>query len=204
MSKRYDEIMAHIEVTDEMKSRILNNIQKADITASQKNVIHFPDVKKYLPIAACFALLLVSVLTLPHALMPDSSDNPILAPNNDIVKVSSIEELSNTVGYEVEIPFVAEQIEYTAYWQEMAQISYTGEGQTLIYRKSVGEEDNSGDYTDYQNCIEVEINTISVQLKGNAETFNLAIWNANGYSYSIQVGKGLSAEQFIELIEDSF
>ena len=136
--------------------------------------------------------------------MPDSSDNPILAPNNDIVKVSSIEELSNTVGYEVEIPFVAEQIEYTAYWQEMAQISYTGEGQTLIYRKSVGEEDNSGDYTDYQNCIEVEINTISVQLKGNAETFNLAIWNANGYSYSIQVGKGLSAEQFIELIEDSF
>lgn len=196
--------MAHIEVTDEMKSRILNNIQKADITAPQKNVIHFPDVKKYLPLAACFALLLVSVLTLLHALMPDSSDNPILAPNNDIVKVSSIEELSNTVGYEVEIPFVAEQIEYTAYWQEMAQISYTGEGQTLIYRKSVGEEDNSGDYTDYQNCIEVEINTISVQLKGNAETFNLAIWNANGYSYSIQVGKGLSAEQFIELIEDSF
>ena len=107
--------------------------------------------------------------------MPDSSDNPILAPNNDIVKVSSIEELSNTVGCEVESPFVAEQIEYTAYWQEMAQISYTGKGQTLIYRKSVGEEDNSGDYTDYQNCIEVEINTISVQLKGNAETFNLAI-----------------------------
>ena len=45
LSKRYDEIMAHIEVTDEMKSRILNNIQKADITAPQQNVIHFPDVK---------------------------------------------------------------------------------------------------------------------------------------------------------------
>lgn len=41
LSKRYDEIMAHIEVTDEMKSRILNNIQKADITAPPKECDSF-------------------------------------------------------------------------------------------------------------------------------------------------------------------
>lgn len=208
LSKRYDEVMAHIEVTDEMRSRILNNIQKADVTAPKKNLLHFPGAKKYLSIAACFALLLVGALTLPRYLTPDSPENPILAQNDDIVNVSSIEELSDTVGFEVNnisgLPFEVEQTEYTAYWQEMAQVSYAGEGQTLIYRKSVGEEDNSGDYTDYKNCINIEANHISAQLKGNGESYNLAIWNVDGYSYSIYSENGLSAEEFIKIIDDNF
>ena len=56
--------------------------------------------------------------------------------------------MDNIVG----LPFEMEQTEYTSYWQEMAQVSYTREGQTLIYRKSVGKEDNSGNYTNYQNA----------------------------------------------------
>ena len=73
------------------------------------------------------------------------------------------------------IPFNVEHTEYTAYWQELAQVSYTGDDKTLIYRKSLGEEDNSGDYTNYENHLDIEVGRASVQLKGNGENFNLAI-----------------------------
>ena len=183
LKKRYDEIMDYIEVTEQMRSRILNNIQQADVSAPQNNIIHFSNIRKYLPIAACFVLLLVCTLTITHYLAPDSPDDPIvLAPGSDIVNVLSIEELADTVGFEVEnlsgIPFNVEHTEYTAYWQELAQVSYTGDDKTLIYRKSLGEEDNSGDYTNYENHLDIEVGRASVQLKGNGENFNLAIWKS--------------------------
>lgn len=208
MSKQYDEIMAHIKVTDEMRSRILDNIQNANVTTPKKNLIPFSSVKKYLSIAACFAILLVGALALPRYMTPDSSENTILAPNGDIVNVSSIEELSETVGFEVNnltnLPFAVEQTDYTAYWQEMAQVSYTGDGNKIIYRKSVGEEDNSGDYTDYKNYTDIEVNHISVQLKGNEESYHLAIWSVDGYSYSVCSENGLSAEAFVKIINAGF
>lgn len=210
MSKRYEEVMSHIKVTEEMRNRILNNIQSADITAPKRNVISFRTVKKYLPAAACFLLLLVGALAFPRSLTPDLSENPPLAIGGGIVEVSSIEELSETVGFEVEdiagLPFDVEQTAYTSYWQELAQVSYTGEGQTLLYRKSVGEEDNSGDYTDYETCIDVEVNHISVQLKGDADSFHLAVWHTDGYSYSLSVQSenGLSEAEFIKIISESF
>ena len=36
LKKRYDEIMDYIEVTEQMRSRILNNIQQADVSAPPK------------------------------------------------------------------------------------------------------------------------------------------------------------------------
>lgn len=38
MKKQYDEVMDKIEVTDEMRSRILGNIQKMDIETAPKKM----------------------------------------------------------------------------------------------------------------------------------------------------------------------
>lgn len=201
LSKKYDEVMAHIEVTDEMKSRILDNLRKADAAPKQK-VINFYVIRKYLPVAACLALLLIGAFAVSRVI-PASHDNQVLAPA-DIENVASAKELSDKVGFEVYdisgLPFEAEQTEYTAYWQEMAQVTYTGKGQTITYRKSAGTGDNSGDYTAYDNCVNVEVNGITIQLKGDGETFRLALWSNGGYAYSIQSDNGLDEAAFVEMI----
>ena len=48
MKKRYNEIMDRIEVTDEMRARVLNNLQDADLMKhTQPKVVGFSSIKKY-------------------------------------------------------------------------------------------------------------------------------------------------------------
>ena len=114
MKKRYDEIMDRIEVTDEMRARILNNLQDADLMKhTQPKVVGFSSIKKYLSIAACFAILLAGVLTLPGLLDRGRQPSEVLNPGADIVDAASMEELSEMIEFEVEevagLPFTPEK-----------------------------------------------------------------------------------------------
>lgn len=206
MKKRYDEIMDKIEVTDEMRSRILQNIQRADIASQPKTkVIRFPAIPKYLSIAACFAVLLIGALIVPHLLNPEQGNEPgLMAPGGDIVTVDSAGALSQAVGFEVndltDLPFTVDETTYTAYWQEMAEITYTGDGQSVTFRKSIGEDDNSGDYSTYENVMEKELNGNTVTLKGNGNAYTLAVWSDDNFSYSLQISDGISVMEWESLI----
>lgn len=65
MTLKYDELMDRIEVTPEMRQRILKNIETADLTPDKK-VLRFHHLKQYLAAAACFALLITGIYTLPQ------------------------------------------------------------------------------------------------------------------------------------------
>ncbi len=69
MSK-YQEVMNHIKVDDEMKKRILQNVEKKLEEAPQEVVTPKPKVvpfKKYAAIAATFTVLLVGSYAVMHA-----------------------------------------------------------------------------------------------------------------------------------------
>lgn len=205
MSK-YDEIMDKIVVTAEMKNRILSNIKKSDIENNSR-VIRFRSYQKYLSIAACFVILLVGVVAIPKLLRTDTPEEPpvILDPINEIVEVNTIDELTEAVGFYVDdiasLPFEATEIIYTAYWGELAEVAYMNEEQTLFYRKSLGEEDNSGDYNIYESEIQIKVRNTVVTMKGNSGKYNLAVWTDSQYSYSISVTNGISKEDLINLVE---
>lgn len=206
MKKRYDEIMDKIEVTDEMRTRILNNLQEVDLAKhSQPKVVQFSSVKKYLSVAACFAILLLGVLTLP-GLLDCGPQQPaeVLNPGVDIVDVATLEELSEMVDFEVKevtgLPFTPEQESYTAFGKDMAQITYEGEGKTCTFRKSVGSEDNSGDYNAYYAVEEISAGEVTATLKGNDDSFTLAIWSDGAFSYSLRLSDGLTAAEWEALI----
>lgn len=209
MNKRYDKIMDSIKVTDEMRSRILQNVQRAEITPDRKSmVIRFSSVKKYIALAACFAVVLVGALTIPNLLTPKPpADLDGLTQNGDIVAVASAEELSAVVGFDVSdvssIPFTVEETDYTAYWQELAEIKYTGVGQTMTYRKSTGTEDNSGDYNTYDVVADKELQGVTFELKGSGELYYLAVWNTNGYSYSLSFAEGIDETALSGLLENN-
>lgn len=218
MEKAYDEIMDRIEVSVEMRNRILSNIQAIDLKEPVKKVVRFPAYKKYLSIAACFAVLLVGTIALlntgrinnPGVVAPEpgvASPGPeVVAPGPGIVEVASAEELSEAVGFEVTdisaLPFAVEKKTYTAYFQDVAEVRYDGDEQTAIFRKSIGTEDNSGDFNSYDAVEEISVGTVSVTLKGTPDLYTLAVWFDGEYSYSLQLSKGISETEWRGIISD--
>lgn len=203
--KQYDEIMNKIAVTDEMKARILENIQETDDeTKTVNEVARYKAVKRYLSVAACVALLLAGVLYAPRFLTPDDEDQAeLMGPGSGIITVTSAEELADTVGFEIEeiekLPFGVEETIYTSYG-DLAEISYIGENQSLTFRKSVGDEDNSGDYTVYDQTVSRSIGANKIEVKGDGELFYLAVWSMDGFSYSVSVENGIDAAVFTDII----
>lgn len=205
MSKRYDELMEHIDVTPEMRRRILSHIKQVDMTKdTAEKMVRFSHIRKFAALAACLAVVLVGVLTLPSLFyVPDNPD--VIAPGDGIVQVSSVDELAEQVGFEVAgldcLPFVADEVTYTAYWQDLAEITYSGDGQTAIYRKGTGSEDVSGDYGTYEDKTEVMADNVSVTLKGNNGSYSLATWTDGNYGYSIALSHGMDEDSWYALLK---
>ena len=210
--KRYDEIMDHIRVTDDMRSRILENIEAGDIAAERRRKQTGRTVTKLLSMAACLAVIIIAVSALRSPaqvspnddLQPNEGDDPgFVQGGADIVEPDSAAALSAAVGFEVndiDLPFTHEQTEYISYWHELAEIDYTGEGKTACYRKAAGTEDCSGDYNVYTDVTEFEAGSITVTLKGDAGQYTLAIWTDGSYSYSLSLSDGLSLSDWQALM----
>lgn len=203
MDNKYDEVMEHIEVTSEMRSRILANIENMDFAEKkQTKIVRFRNIKRFAALAACLAVMLVGALTLPN--LNIFNEPPVLG-NNDIVEVSSVEELSKTVGFEVgepgNLPFESESVVYTAYWGGMAEIIYTNDEQTAAFRKGIGDDDVSGDYNSYELTNEISVDGINAALKGSGETYTLAIWTDGGFSYSLSLSEGVGEAEWIVMLQ---
>ncbi len=156
-----------------------------------------------------------------------ATEESALSIANGMVDVSSDEELSQAVGFAVPdiagyltevLSFTGEEIIYTSYWGEMAQITYRGTvsddasgdaaadrgsgeaSDEFCFRISEGTEDNSGDYNTYADVRTVFAGDSRVTLKGNGEKAVLAIWSADGYSYSLSAPYGLSDSEWEALV----
>lgn len=204
MDKKYDEVMEHIEVTPEMRSRILGNIDAMDIAErKQAKLVHFPNIKRFAALAACLAVMLAGVWALPE--LQNTPDDRSVLGNNYIVELSSVEELSETVGFEVaepgNLPFEPESVAYTAYWGEMAEIVYTNGEQTAVFRKGIGPDDVSGDYNSYELMSEILVNDVNATLKGNGESYTLAIWTDSGFAYSLSLNEGIGEAEWIKILQ---
>ena len=198
MKRAYDEVMEHIQVTEEMRTRILEQLQNTDRRPAAR-VIPFSALKKYGSIAAGFILLLVGAIDLPRLLNPTEPEPPVLT-GPDIVEAASIQELSQLVGFEVRtdfsLPFQAEEITYCSYWNEMAQIEYSGGGCSAMYRQSLGTDDNSGDYNTYGDITVMEVNGLDITLKGENGIYTLALWTDGDCAYSFALSPGAKADSW--------
>ena len=177
MGKAYDEIMEQVEVTEEMQARILSNIRTQKIHR-EKKILRYRKPLAYA--AAGLLLIMVGVSYLPKVQKngPETESEQFFV-GNGIEECSSIETLSGKVGFLVEelsgLPFTVDHTEYLSYWGDMAEIDYQGADETACYRKSKGEEDNSGDYNEYA---EVRILRRMVFLSRSREKTVLTGWRS--------------------------
>ena len=198
---KYDEVMEKLEVTPEMRARILQNVETQMAEPCKK-----PNrLRRFAALAACLAILLVGAAALPKLISsptPEESE-PTIA--NGMVEVASKEELSEAVGFPVKsaqsLPFFPQSIYYTSYWGEMAQIDYANGGSMACFRQSLGEEDNSGDWSEYPAQKSLTVNGCVVTLKGEADSYTLAIWQDGTYSYSLSLSAGQPASVWESIVE---
>lgn len=200
MKCKYNEVMDHVTVTEEMQNRILENVRT--YRPAKKRIV----VRKWLSAAACLVILLTGLLLMPGLLRKNQTEDPgNVSIANGIVEKDSLEQLSEAVGFPVAdvtgLPFTPGKITYWSYWDELAQVEYEGEGQSAMFRQSEGTEDNSGDYHEYACVKEMQVGETKVTLKGDTEQYTLAIWTDGESSYSMAIESGLSEETWAALIE---
>lgn len=204
MKNRYDKVMENIEVSAEMRDRILNNIKKLDLNKTPNKVVPFHNYKKYLSIAACFVILLAGSFAI-HNIKSLTNETPPDLAVPDIVEYSSAEELSKAIGFTVKeiqnVPLEVETVQYTAFWKELGEIQYAGQDNTVVLRMAVSDEEVSGDYAEYTSIKSIIINDYSVTFKGNNGKYNLAVWQTGGYSYSVQFTKAISQQEMLTTVQ---
>ena len=206
LSKSYKEIMEKIEISDEMRNRILTNISKEAFTPKKKT-LPFRKWKTLTSIAACIAVLIICGTVIPHLFHknPNTPDEFVTGPTAEIESFNSAKELSQKSGFMIQdisnLPFKPDSISYTLLWNELAEIEYDTANQQLIYRKAAETgNDISGDYNDYSQTHTEKINDIDITFKGQDDLCYLATWSFDGYSYSLNANPGISYDDMQEMI----
>lgn len=204
---KYTELMEKIQVTPEMKQKLIKRIENEDITYKKKNYFICYLRKNLLPMAACFALICTAVLAIWQPFQKEQPENPQgeLTATFGVFEAGSASELSEMVGFPVSdikaFASAADTITWLSYGPDLAEIDYESDDQIICYRKSEGNEDNSGDYNEYTQTNKIQIESSVINIKGNDGKYNLAIWNDGTYSYSINLSTALDKKQFIKLLK---
>lgn len=210
MSRSYHEIMEKIEVTDEMRIRILNNVSEQVFKTPHK-VVTLLHLRKMASIAACIALLLIGGTLMKNAFPPSSPppDQEMAGAVYGMEECKSLAELTQKAGFNVKdisetgVPFKITSTSYQWCWNEFAQIVYEGTDNSLTYRKTRGTDDISGDYNQYDQISDITINGINVTVKGNADLYYLATWHTKDYSYSISIDEGVTLKTLLGIVQNT-
>ena len=213
MTEAYNEIMEHIEVTPEMRRRVLENVETA---VKRPRVVRFSarSAKTLLSLAACAALIIFASLSVPDfrreadTAQDESADAQLgVSAAYGIEECAGREELSEKLGFDAAelayLPFDAQETEYCSYWGSMAQISYRAGDAEVMFRQARGSDDISGDYNVYETVLTVEINGAEATLRGNGGEFSGAVWQKDGFSYSVFCSPAVSQSEMQRIIESA-
>ena len=223
MSK-YNEIMEHIELNDEMRERIIGNIG-----ARQKRKRINTAVKMISAAAACLVIAVGAAALLNRDKPPQTPDDssPNVAKKDegvivagsvdsedgqtqygfDVQEYGGVQELSDTFGVELhditDLPFEVAEQSYSVMSGDFAEINYNGaNGEYCCIRAGKDTEDISGDYNEYGTVKEKDIDGTTVTFKENDKKYYLAVWIKDGHFYSVSLSEGTDEQKITELVRD--
>ena len=169
---KYNEVMARVTVSDETKNRILNEIGNADV--GQPKVVRYTNTGRYLAAAASFVFVLLGVLIVTLMNRQPYTGGDLTA--GPAVEYQSAKELRKASGIKIEdlqnLPFEPTETTYLDYRNNLVEIVYSDETQSLYYRVS----------------------------KGSGVLIYCALYEKSGRSYSIGSTAGLTWEQLEGMI----
>lgn len=137
----------------------------------------------------------------------------IIGMPNPFEEVDTLKEAAEKAGFEISVPDAPSEYPdriIRVIEGEMIEVVYADNAKTTedaVYegfriRKAAGTDDVSGDYNDYADEKTVTVGEYSVTLRGDGETWAVAVWTSNGYSYAVDAQDNpLTEEAMTELID---
>jgi len=120
---------------------------------------------------------------------------------NPYTEVESIEKAEEITGFTLDVPEWTGNRTVQVMDEKMIEvIDFNGEEEVRRFRKASGTDDISGNYNNYSDVKEEEINGNTVTLKGTDGAYELAVWNDGSYSYAVSTVE-MSESEFVKIIE---
>lgn len=190
-------------------------IDEAAPAEQKKKAMRFTPWVRYVSIAACAVLVIGAGIFAVTRRSGNIVDAPVLteeAGTSDFAQYVSpyadydtLEEAEKAVGFDITVPESCggySELSYIVISGEMLEVQYYhGDDYGMCVRKARGSEDISGDFNEYDNIAETQVNGNTVTIKGNGDEFSLALWVSGDYSYSVSVSSGISENALKEIIE---
>ena len=162
-------------------------------------------------------LLLITILILAFAFTACGGEANTEANNEEVnneiaspwIDCANLDEAAQVAGFDIDAPKRIDGYPKTfiqAMENEMIQVFYSDkdlEDETsaaVLIRKGFG-DDISGDYNEYAENKTVEMHGISVNLSGNDGLIYKALWQQDGFAYSIGADKGIEEALVNDLVE---
>lgn len=124
-----------------------------------------------------------------------SNENTQIA--NPWQSYSRLKDAKAQVSFDVTCPK-----EKDATYQIMDSELFEMDYEDVHLRKSISDEDNSGDYNEYDETWNLDVDGISVLCKGEDATTHCAIWYRNKFAYSMTSEKGMTEEQLNIIVKE--
>lgn len=206
LPSKYNRIMDRVEVTPEMKARLMANLAKPSLSEPARSRLRnrLSESRRFLYAVACLFIFAGGAFVAYNSLVQDEESKPPVEVVNGNEEFASLGELSAYLGFDVKevtaLPFVPTDTLYVSIAGKTAEIRYTAGERRLDLRMSRGSEDNSGDYEDYPNVAALRSSGHKVTIKGDANGFKLALWEDGDFAYSIRSDEALSKQQMSDLV----
>ena len=141
----------------------------------KNNIVPMRLARRILPFAACVVIVVAGLAVpqirqkIPQKPQKPGEEKPAVEGVYAPQEVASAEKLTDAVGFPVrDIASLKEKAtdrSYVTYGDGLAEITYRWDSQSICFRQSQGQEDNSGDYTHYAEEKLIVVGKYSVTFK---------------------------------------
>lgn len=158
-------------------------------------------MKKKIIISVAALAIIAAVFVVVVVINSHTKSESTLKSSSEILSAGQVEKDDTIAGFKMDYSdrlggYQATDVKTT---NNAIEVTYGNAG---FVRKTYGsdESDSSDDKTTYTESNEYQIDGLTVTFKGSDGLVYLAVWQANGYSYTISVNSGVSAEDMTEYV----
>ena len=148
-------------------------------------------------------LMVLSVISCNSTKSTNNVNQVMIA--NPFVDCNTVKEAEDIAGFSITIPkeLSNKKINYRVLNLSTKMIELIVDNNSddeITIRKANILDDISGLYYDFNIINTVDINNIKFTLRGSNESYVNAIWQDNGFSYSVYIPSGKSIEYMLNII----
>ena len=122
---------------------------------------------------------------------------------NPYVDCDTVEEAEDLCGMKISVPDSISgygEKSISVMDKQMIQVMFTNDTDDITFRKAFGSDDISGDYNEYSEKLTENVDGTDVEIRGNDSKYCGAVWQKDGYAYSVFSRNGISKEDMLHYV----